>query len=298
MLGEQLRTGNHARFAKGRQPHRLRGIEFGVLKCCETDQTIDQRRRQRAPIDVHLIAQDHLDPLRDLADDRLLGSSPRRRSHPRLLIVVVEWKAYSHDPSCSRRLRHQVGDLGSAHAPEARQESPLVVVWSQFVIYKDTVALLPWSVLQRQRNQVAEPAGRHGVLAGKEPIIRFEPQIGAALHRLRHQMGTELARLGCRHRFREENPDMTAIAGAGALKGCGHTLLPACCQERQRVTLPRLLVEIGGQEPTGLVRHERIDACDERLRSFRDWQRPAPADGFSQPLRRRAQMPGSGNCCT
>src|SRR5262245_44882805 len=62
---------------------------------------------------------------------------------------------------------------------------------------------------------------------------------------------------------------MTAVAGAGALKGCGHTLLPACRQERQRVTLPRLLVEIGSQEPAGLIRHERIDACCERLRLSR-----------------------------
>ena len=78
-------------------------------------------------------------------------------------------------------------------------------------------------------------------------------------------MGAEFARLGCWHGFREEEPDMTAVAGAGALKGCGHTLLPARHQERQRIALPRLLVEIGSQEPAGLIRHERVDAHDERL---------------------------------
>src|SRR5208282_4947507 len=105
---------------------------------------------------------------------------------------------------------HQIGKLGSAHAPEARQEGPLVVVGSQLVIYEDAVAVVPWSVLQRQRDQVAKPAGGHSVLAGKEPIVRFEAQIGAVFHRLGHQIGTELARLGCRYWFQKENPDMTA----------------------------------------------------------------------------------------
>ena len=111
MLGQKLRTGNHPRFSKGRQAHRLRGVEFRILKRREADQAIDERERQDASIDVHLIAQDHFDSLRHLTDDRLLGSSPRRRSHPWLLIIVVEWKAYAHDASYSRRLVNQIGDL-------------------------------------------------------------------------------------------------------------------------------------------------------------------------------------------
>ena len=235
MLGEQLGTRDHARLAKGRQPHRLSRVEFRILKGRETDQTIDERWRQGAPVDVHLIAQDHLDPLRHLADDRLLGFSPRRRSRPRLLIVVIERKAHAQDPACGRRLVDKVGDLGSAHAPDARQECPLVLIRSQFIINEDAVAVLPGPALQRQRDQIAESASRHGVLAGKEPIIRIRNPSRPALHRLRHQMGTELARLGCRHGFREEDPDMTAIAGAGTFEDCGHTLLPACRQERQRI---------------------------------------------------------------
>src|SRR6476620_4492657 len=58
---------------------------------------------------------------------------------------------------------------------------------------------------------------------------------------------------------------MRAITGTGTLKGCGHPFLTACCKKRQGIPLPRLLVEIGGQEPARLVRHERIDASDERL---------------------------------
>src|SRR4051812_33927300 len=48
-----------------------------------------------------------------------------------------------------------------------------------------------------------------------------------------------------------------------------HTLASACRQERQRIVLPRLLVEISRQEPAGLVRHERIDTGNERLRPAR-----------------------------
>jgi len=50
------------------------------------------------------------------------------------------------------------------------QECPLVIVRSQFVVYEDTVAQLPGTVLQRQRDQIAEPTGSHSVLAGKEPL--------------------------------------------------------------------------------------------------------------------------------
>src|ERR1700686_1779237 len=43
----------------------------------------------------------------------------------------------------------------------------------------------------------------------------------------------------------------------------------ACCPECQRITLPRLFVEISGQKPARLVGHERVDARNEWLRSFR-----------------------------
>jgi hypothetical protein len=128
--------------------------------------------------------------MRHHANDRLLGSSPRRPSHPRF-------------PHHRRRvegvrprfvLQPTPGRPGWQPRPDScgrgSTGTPLVFVGSQFLIDDDAVAVLPGPVLQRQRDK-SEPAGRHGVPAGKEPIIRFEPQIGAAFHRLGHKMGTD-----------------------------------------------------------------------------------------------------------
>src|SRR5216683_2958671 len=105
-------------------------------------------------------------------------------------------------------------------------------------------------VLQRKSNQVAEATGGHVILAWKEPIIRFEPNVGAALHRLRDQMGAQLARVGCGHGFGEKYPHVGAIAGARALKGCRNTLFSTCSDERQSIALPSVFVEIRRKEPT------------------------------------------------
>jgi hypothetical protein len=74
--------------------------------------------------------------------------------------------------------------------------------------------------------------------------------------------GTKFARLDRRHWLRKENPDMSAIAGAGALKGCRHALVAARRKECQRIPMPS-----------------------------------GPEGDFSQPHRTLAQMPGSGSCC-
>src|SRR5262249_18491834 len=73
VFGEQLGARNHARFPEGWQSHRLRCIEFRILKCRETDETVDKRRRQGNPVDVHLIAHDHIDRLRHRTNDRRVG---------------------------------------------------------------------------------------------------------------------------------------------------------------------------------------------------------------------------------
>ena len=121
----------------------------------------------------------------------------------------------------------------------------MVLVGPEFIINEDTVAVLPRFALQRQRDQISKSACGHSVLARKKPIIRFKSDVGPALHRFGYQMGTEPPRLGCRHRFREEDPDMSAITGAGTFEDGRYALSPARRQECQRIALPELLVEIG-----------------------------------------------------
>ena len=61
---------------------------------------------------------------------------------------------------------------------QRRQERPLVIMGPQVGVDKDAVASFARCPLQRKRDQVAEPAERHGILAGEQPIVGDEADIG------------------------------------------------------------------------------------------------------------------------
>jgi hypothetical protein len=138
----------------------------------------------------------------------------------------------------------------------------------ELVVDKDAIAVMSRAALQRQSDQIAKPTNRHAVLAWKKAIIRFESDVGAAIHGLRDQMGPELSRLGCRYRFCKEDPDVGAIAGTRALESRRNMPFSTCRKIRQRVAPPSLLVKIGDQEPASLIGHERVHASNERVGSF------------------------------
>ena len=111
--------------------------------------------------------------------------------------------------------------------------------------------------------RLPKAADRHRVLARKEAIIRREADLRAALHRLRHDRSAELTGDARRNRLGEENPDVTAVAGAGPFESGGHVLGVTRVDHGRCVGRPILLVEIGRQEPAGLIRQQRINASDE-----------------------------------
>ena len=128
------------------------------------------------------------------------------------------------------------------------------------VVQKDGVAALPWTALQGQRDEIAEAAGRHGVLAREEPVVGREPDIRVALHRLGDQMGAETACEGGGHRLGEENPDMPAVARTRAFESRRHILRATGVKKGARVPPPTRFVEVGGEKPAGVVRKHGIDA--------------------------------------
>ena len=66
-------------------------------------------------------------------------------------------------------------DFGKLHSPDAGEKRPLVGVGSENYIQKDAVAVAARQVLQRQRDQIAEAAFGHRVLARKEAVVGIEP---------------------------------------------------------------------------------------------------------------------------
>src|SRR5271166_7050865 len=137
---------------------------------------------------------------------------------------------------------------------DRRQICPLIFVWLEIVIEKDTIAILAWPVLQRQCDQIAKPARGHCVLARKEPIIRIEADVRAAIHRRRDQKRTKASGIRRWNRFDEENPGVRAIARARSFYGDRDALCPGGITERGNILHPGLLVEISSKEPTRLVR--------------------------------------------
>src|ERR1700694_3845330 len=75
---------------------------------------------------------------------------------------------------------------------DRRQECPLVGVWSKSIVNEYGVAGLSWPPLQRQCDEIAEPAGRQGVLIGEKPIVGPQANLGPAFHRLGQRVGAEL----------------------------------------------------------------------------------------------------------
>ncbi len=139
------------------------------------------------------------------------------------------------------------------------------------------VALLAWSSLQWERNQIPEPAVREGVLVRKEAIVRVEANVWPRLHRLRQQMRPEATSQRCRQSILEEQPDVGTPSRPGALERRRKVEARARLQEPARVGLPTSLVKVDGEQVAGLVQQQRIHAGNERL-AVRAASRQMPAD--------------------
>ena len=247
VVRKQLGAGDDARDAEGGASHRLGAVEGRVLEGRKTDEPVDQARRQAGARDVDLVAQNRVDPLRQRSGNLGQRPAPRRRRAPGLVVLLVERQTPPDNPALPAGLVGDGGRLVQGETAQRRQERPLVGMGIETVVQEDAVAALPWAALQRQRNEIAEAAGRHGVLAREEPVVGLEPDIRVELHRLGDQMGAETAREGGGHRLGEEDPDMRAIARTRALESRRHVLRAAGFQKGARVPLPARLVEVGGE---------------------------------------------------
>lgn len=98
-------------------------------------------------------------------------------------------------------------------------------------------------MLERQRDQVAEPAAENRVLVRKETIVGFEGQLVATSHGLRDQVAAHLPGGAREDRLREEEPDVRSLARARTLDGYRQAHGTARGGEGCDVVRPRLLVE-------------------------------------------------------
>ena len=150
---------------------------------------------------------------------RGVRGSPRRQPRPRrrvLLVRRLRGAHADHQPLARRLARDALDEVGGEprHSGEVR---PLVRPRPERVVDEQRVALLARLVLERQGDEVAEAAARHGVLVREEPVVRLHAELVAPRHRLGDEVAAHPPRDVRGDRRREEEPDVRAVPGTRAL---------------------------------------------------------------------------------
>src|SRR5262245_1695584 len=133
------------------------------------------------------------------------------------------------------------------------QEHPLIGKRLELVVDEYAVAVLARPPLQRERDEIAEAAARHRVLARKQPVVGLEADLWPAVHGPRQQHRCEAAYLEGRDGVGTEQPDVAAVAGARPLERGRNSELATRGQECERVARPTLVVEVDGKKAAGVV---------------------------------------------
>ncbi len=189
---------------------------------------------------------------------------PEGRAPPRgRLLLVGRFRETNadHEPP-PRRLRREALHERRSDPRQGGEIAPLVVVGLKRCVHEHGVPLLTRLVLKRQRDEVPETTARHGVLVGEEPVVRPHAELMPPGHRLREEIAAHLPGEARRHRSREEEPDVSAVAGPGAFDGHRNVHCPAGLGKCPDIVLPGGLVEVNREEPAGLVFEQRVDPHD------------------------------------
>ncbi len=144
-MGMILGTGDDPRLVVGRQPHRLRPVELGILKRGEADQAVPKPGRESVLGDVDLVAENEFQGLRQSPTIGGALRLARRRRGPRLAFVLVRARAIARRRSAAA----PVGLADERARPATRlslrdvgQKRPLVGMRLELVVEEDAVAAL------------------------------------------------------------------------------------------------------------------------------------------------------------
>ena len=159
------------------------------------------------------------------------------------------------------QLGQTFGQLLRGNLWQGGKECPLIWVWLKAFVYEQRVAVLLRLPLKRDGDQVSKAAVGHGVLRGKQTVIRGKGNLVPARHRPGQQSAAQLTRVRSGNRRSEEKPDVGAVAGAGALHGRRQSVFTAGLPERGNIRLPASLVKIRRQQPCHVVFQHGIDSC-------------------------------------
>ena len=114
--------------------------------------------------------------------------------------------------------------------------------------------------LQGQGDQISEPALGHRVLVGKQAIVRSESELARADAGVADDRRAEPTCIARGHRRCEEHPGMRSFARARDFQRRGHLQFLAGTHEGLRILTPIRPVEVHGEEMTGFILQQWVDA--------------------------------------
>ncbi len=266
VLWQVLGAADHAWRQSGRQSHALLLVELGVLERGQPFDLVEQWRRQAGLLHEQPLGKDRTNSRRQRPADRAVFGPAGGRAGPRSRLFVVERldRTNPENRSLPRRLARDRFDSASVDPLHAGQVSPLLIVGVRLEVFvqEDRVPVLARPVLKGQRDQVAEAAAWHRVLAGEQTVVGVQAELVTAGHRLGDEIAAHLSGRRGGNGLVEEEPDVRSVARPRAFNGGLKADVPTRCDERRDVIDPGLLVEVDGQEPARLVFEQRIDAHD------------------------------------
>jgi len=83
-------------------------------------------------------------------------------------MLIGNGQANSQELILPLRLADNCLDFSASHSAERREKSPLVLIRDKALVQEEAVAVLAWSLLKGQSDQVAKAASGEGILTGEE----------------------------------------------------------------------------------------------------------------------------------
>ncbi len=137
-----LGAGDDAWCAVSRQAHRLRLVKLGILECREPHQTVSQGGMQAFLGDIEFVSEHQLQSLGQLTRNRRLFALSRRRSRPRLGVILLLWRqAYAQNSTPPLGLLYRFLDLLARELAHGREIGPLVRPGREILVEENAVRM-------------------------------------------------------------------------------------------------------------------------------------------------------------
>nr|WP_310800580.1 hypothetical protein [Burkholderia thailandensis] len=185
--------------------------KFGIRKCGEADQSVEQRLGDACFLKIDEIGCGDRERSRHRTRQCILLAFTH---FPRFRLILLGNEGNVERMRTARSIRDGLLDRVGRHRLDRSQVSPLVRVGLEVLVDENTAILLARRLLQRKCYQIAEATFRHRVLVREEAVVGCQLQLPGSHACTADDRGAQASRIPSRYGRPEENPDVCAIAGS------------------------------------------------------------------------------------